>query len=197
VYEPSELNAISLAALNLYSAGHVVIEKQRMDSVMVERSRQTADSLLGKAARVFEDDAILAYSVPKSATSTLSSVWLDTGWFSLERLPDLGPDGRPLRWHWMGDSARVGIISSESARIRLKFIAQAFGRARRIQLALNGSVVATIAISTDRTDYETPTFDIAPGGGFLELKSLDGADSPGQDLRRLSIALFRLDLLKT
>ena len=96
----------------------------------------------------------------------------------------------------MGDRARLGIMSSEAVHTRLKFTAQSFGRVRRVQFGLNGSEIATIAISTDRTDYETPVFQVGPNAVFVELNSLDGADSPGQDARRLSVAIFRMELVK-
>src|SRR5262249_27400950 len=115
----------------------------------------------------------------------------------LERLPDRGPDGRPLRWHWMSDKSRLGIISSEQAAVRLKFIAQAFGRVRRIQLKSPDADLAILSISPDKPDYyETPALTMGPGTTFLELNSLDGSDSPGEDARRLSIAVFRLELVE-
>jgi hypothetical protein len=196
IYEQAKLRAISRAVLDFYSAGYVVMEKRFMDSQAVERGRHVADGLLGTSARVYEDDAMLAYAVPPNETAVPTAIWLDTGWSYLERLSERGPDGRPLRWHWMGERARFGIISSDSVHVRLKFIAQAFGRVRRVQLALNGSDIATIAITPDRADYETPVFEVVPDAKFLELTSLDGADSPGQDARRLSIAIFRLELVQ-
>ena len=95
----------------------------------------------------------------------------------------------------MGERARLGILTSDSNLIRLKFTAQAFGRRRRIQLALNGKEITTIAIDTDRADYETPQFLVPLDTRFIELNSLDGAESPGLDTRRLSIALFRMELV--
>ena len=132
-----------------------------------------------------EDDGILAYSVFPSDVPAPTAVWLDRGWSYLERLPVRGPDGRTLRWHWMGERARLGIISPDLAHVRLKFVAQAFGRVRRVQLVIDEGVIATIPISPDRADYETPVFQVDRDTKFLELNSLDGADSPGQGLNRL------------
>lgn len=195
IYDAAELPDISRAVLNFYTAGYVVIERKFMPSAAVERARQIADRLLGSSSRVYEDGGMLAYAVPQPPAAAPAAVWLDTGWSYLERLADRGPDGRSLRWRWMGDRARLGVISREPARVRLKFTAQAFGRARRVQLGANGSAIATLAISPDRAAYETPFFQLTPELKLVELWSLDGAESPGLDQRRLSIALYRMELV--
>ena len=196
IYNPVELPAISRAVLNFYSAGYVVIEKQLMDAPAAEKGRQIADGLFGPSARVYEDDRMLAYLVSPAETAAPIAVWLDTGWSYVERLPDRGPDGRPLRWHWMGERSRLGMISSEPTYARLKFTAQSFGRVRRMQFVDSGFVIATIPITPDRTDYETPVFQVPAGRKLIEINSLDGADSPGQDARRLSIAVYRLEVVR-
>jgi hypothetical protein len=194
VYEPAQLRAISRAVLNLYSAGYVVIEKNFMKPAAIDQARLVADDLLGSSARVHEDEVVLAYTVPAADSAAPAAVWLDSGWSYLERLPEPGPDGRPLRWRWMGQRARLGLLAGDSVPVQLKFVAQAYQRTRRVQLTLNGSEIATIAISTDRAEYRTPAFQMPPGSGFVEIKSMDGAEAPGVDARLLSIALFRLEL---
>lgn len=197
IYESAELQRISIAVLNLYSAGYVVLEKHLLDPPALERARAIAEGLFGSSARVYEDTATVAYAVPSVEPSSVqTAVWLDSGWSYLERLPDPGLDGRPLRWRWMGGQARLGIISSASERIRLRFTAQAFARARRVRLSVDGLEVTSIPIATERAEYETPVFDVGPNAKFLELTSLDGADVPGEDARRLSIALLRLELVR-
>jgi hypothetical protein len=194
-YDSAELRSISRAVLNAYSAGYIVIEKNLMNVTQVERARQVANELLGDASLAYEDMETLAYTVPPSPSTVPTAIWLDRGWSYLERLPEKGPGGRPLRWHWMGESSRLGVLSANVTSVRLKLTAQAFGRERRLQLTSNGSVITTIAITPDRKDFETPVFTISPDTKFLELKSLDGADSPGQDARRLSVAIFRLEVI--
>jgi hypothetical protein len=195
-YDQARLHDLSRALLDFYSAGYVVIEKKFMDPPAVESARRIANGLLSPSARLYEDDAILAYSVPRSEAAPPSAVWLDTGWSYLERLPERGSDGRPLRWRWMSDRSRLGIMSGDPVDVRLTFTAQAFGRDRRVQFKLNGAEIATITITADRANYETPVFHTAPNAQLMELTSLDGADSPGEDARRLSIALFRLQLVR-
>ena len=67
---------------------------------------------------------------------------------------------------------------------------------RPLEIRMQGSVVATWAIETTRTDFETPEFDIPAGSSFLELTSLDGATAPGPDPRRLSVAVYSAELLQ-
>jgi hypothetical protein len=95
----------------------------------------------------------------------------------------------------MGRQSRLGIMSPDSTPIRLKFMAQSFGRLRHVELTLNDSLIATIPITTSLASYETPAFRAIPDGQFLQLKSIDGAESPGRDARQLSIALFRLEVV--
>ena len=150
-----------------------------MASAAVERGRQVADHLLGSSSRVFEADRMLAYTVPPPPAASPPALWLDTGWSNLERLEERGPDGRSLRWRWMGERARLGAIAAEPVRVRLTFVAQAFGRVRRLQLVANGSSIVTIPIGPDRAAYQTPAFLLTPDVRFVELRSLDGADTPG------------------
>jgi hypothetical protein len=195
VYDPAQLNAISRVLLAFYSAGYVIIEKYLLDSSALERARRVAVELLGPSSLVHEDDSMLAFKVRPTPNSAVTAVWLDNGWSYLERLPDRGPDGRTLRWRWMGRRSRLGIMSRDSSPIRLKFVAQSFARLRHLELTLNDSLIATIPITTNLASYETPAFRAVPDGQFLQLKSIDGAESPGQDARQLSIALFRLEVV--
>lgn len=119
----------------------------------------------------------------------------EPGWRNLERLEERGSDGRSLRWRWMGERARLGAIAAEPVPVRLAFVAQAFGRVRRLQLVANSTSIVTMPIGPDRAAYETPTFLLTPDVQFIELRSLDGADSPGVDQRPLSIALYRLEMV--
>jgi hypothetical protein len=59
---------------------------------------------------------------------------------------------------------------------------------------LNGADVATLLVTTKNELHQTPVFEMNSGVQFVELESLDGAHSPGSDPRRLSVALFRVDL---
>jgi hypothetical protein len=94
----------------------------------------------------------------------------------------------------MGDRARLGVISSRSARVHLKLTMQAFGYPRRVRLAIDGTEIATALVTTERAAYDLPSFAVASGSHFIELASADGADTAGPDPRRLSVALFDIAL---
>jgi hypothetical protein len=47
----------------------------------------------------------------------------------------------------------------------------------------------------DEADYDTPAFDLPAGISFLDLRSMDAAQAPGRNQRRLSVALFRIELV--
>ena len=95
----------------------------------------------------------------------------------------------------MGERARLGIVASQPARVRLHLAAQAFGHVRRIRIGIGGSEIATLPVTDARSEFTTPWFQIDAGSRFLELRRPDGAASPGADPRRLSVAVFDLELL--
>jgi hypothetical protein len=195
VYDTSVLPAMSRGVLRAYSAAHLVIDRDVLDAVAFARIRNIADALLGPSSRTYEDETRLAYSIPESDEAGPSGAWLDTGWSYLERLNERDQTGRTIRWRWMAERARLGITSARAANARLRMTARAFDRSRRLKISLDGLEVATLTVSESRADYDTPAFRLDPGTRFVTLESLDGADSPGVDPRRLSVALFRVELL--
>jgi hypothetical protein len=188
-YDARELPAISLAVLGSYGAGHLVIEKGAMSGPEGQRAIDAADALFGRAARVFEDAQIVAYAIPRGGV-VQPAMWLDTGWSYLEHPDRSGRDPETLRWRWMSERARLGVVSAAPARVRLRMTAQAFSQPRRLQIQIAGSTAATWMIQTTRAEFDTPDFAIPAGASFLELTSLDGATPAGADPRRLSIAVY-------
>jgi hypothetical protein len=194
-YDARELPAISRSVLDAYGAGHLVIEKGLMDPAETERAMNAADALFGPTARVFDDAFVAAYAIPRGAPRQ-QALWLDTGWSYLERAAEPDRGHRTLRWRWMSDRARLGIMVAAPARVRLRLSALAFGTMRRLQLRTRGSEIATWAIQRDRSDFEPPAFDVPAGTSFVELTSLDGAATAGADPRRLGIAVYDAELIR-
>jgi len=194
-YERERLPAISRAVLDVYDARHLVIDKTVMSANDVERARRVADGLVGASSLVDEDRFTLAYAIPRPAAPPPLAVWLDTGWSYRERLDQTDASGRATVWRWMGERARLGVIVAEPRTISLRMVGQAFRRARRLRVSLAGSDIGTLVVATERDQYETPPFRVPAGGGFVELESLDGAESPGADRRQLSVAMFHIELV--
>jgi hypothetical protein len=115
----------------------------------------------------------------------------------LERLETEQLDGRAARWRWMAEHARLGLMTPESTSVALQLTAQAFARPRRVRISLQGQPLAVITIRAERSRYEIGPLDIQRGVSVLELESLDAADSPPHDPRRLSIALFGAQITQT
>lgn len=194
-YSEATFDAISRTVLNAYTASHLVIDRDILNASQVESVRAVADRLLGPGSRVFEDLHTLGYVIPKESGPTNTAVWLDTGWSYLERDSALAPDGRTMRWRWMSQRARLGVMSPSPQQIRMKIRALSFGRPRRVQLLVNGDPLGVLTIGTDLSDYGTQAIQIAGGITFIELVSLDGTNSPGPDRRHLSVALHRAEVL--
>ena len=181
-YDRDELPTLSRAVLNVYGAGYIVVEKGRLGPDRVERARDVADAVLGSSTPLYEDAATLAFSVPPPTASPLTAIWLDTGWSYLEHLQEQDTTtGRPLRWRWMENHARLGVVAPASLGIRLRLSTYAFGRTRRLKLAISGSEIATLRVSTQRAGYETPIFVVPAGTSFIDLESLDGSEPPGTE----------------
>jgi YD repeat-containing protein len=192
-YDAGELRAISRTLLDIYGAGHVVIDRALLSQDELGRAIAIADGLFGPRARTYEDAQLIAYAVPPSSPGP-ATVWLDVGWSYLERTEAAGADGRPVRWRWMGASSRVGVTSPDARSVRLTLHAQAFGRPRRLQLSIAGAPVAVVQIGVNQGEHTTPPIAVARGATFITATSLDGADVPGQDRRLLSVALYRLSI---
>jgi hypothetical protein len=94
----------------------------------------------------------------------------------------------------MAERARLGIVASQPTRMRLHLAAQVRSRASHPDRDC-GSEIATLPVTDARSEFTTPWFQIDAGSRFLELRRLDGAASLGADPRRLSIAVFDLELL--
>jgi hypothetical protein len=193
-YDAGQLPAISRAILSAYGAARIVVETRLMPPADGLRARTILDSLLGPSARDYEDADIISYAVPR-ASPPAAAMWLDTGWSYVERLPGHDRDARPLRWRWMGDRARFGVMAAEPAQVRLRLIAQALGPSRRLRVQLGGMEIVTLSITDHRATYETPAFHMPSGAAFVDVTSLDGAASPGADPRRLSVALYAAELV--
>ena len=192
-YQADELEAVSLAVFDVYGTRHLVIDKTQMEVPDAERARQIADRLFGDRFRAFEDADRVAYHVRPPHSSAPPSIWLDTGWSYLEREP--APDGRLLKWRWMGRRARVAAIAGEPVKARLRFSARALQQARTLRLTVGATPLTVLEISPVRATYETSRFDLRQGVSFIELVS-DAVSRPGtSDPRLLSVAVFELTLL--
>jgi hypothetical protein len=192
-YDAASLPALSRRLLAHYSAGTVVIEKDLMTSERVEQARTLAEELLGRDAQIFDDARTAVFRIGAPDVVPFG-MWLETGWSYLERLATDGADGRSPRWRWMADRARVGLTAPAAGKGRLRLRAQAFRRARRVRISSNGVEIGVVTVTVTQDTVRTPVFDLQPGVTFLEFESLDGAESPGADRRRLSVALFQAAL---
>jgi len=115
---------------------------------------------------------------------------LDRGWSYLERSAD-GPSAE--QWRWMADAAEIGVTTDAPVRMRLGFVARAFGRPRRLQFSVGGLTLPIVTISDRRDQYLTAAFSIPAGTSLVRVESVDGSAQTGTaDERRLSVAMFRV-----
>lgn len=120
---------------------------------------------------------------------------LDAGWSYLEWT---GPSATAPReeWRWMGERARIGVTTLEPASVRLRIVMRSFDRPRRVRITLGNADVTTVMILPGKAEFVTPLIQLDRGASILALESVDGADAAaGSDPRRLSVALFRLEVV--
>jgi hypothetical protein len=195
-YDRSQMAAIGRALLHAYDVGVIVIDKHLLNGEEVEQERGIASELTGSAAPDYEDRDVVAFRPAAPVDVRAPFVWLDTGWSYLEQLAGQDAEGKPIRWRWMGDRARLGIFAPTATSIKLKLVAQAFGGDRDVRLSIGSTPAATLRIGwRDESTYDTPPITVPQGVNFLELASVQPARSPNDDdRRRLSIALFRVEI---
>jgi hypothetical protein len=124
------------------------------------------------------------------------AIWQEDGWSYAERLTVPEPDITAREWRWIGDRAGVSVMTSERVSARMKIVARALNKPRRLRVALGTTEIATLLIDPRREEYQTGEFTVPAGTSIISLESLDGSESPGaNDPRRLSVAIFRIELL--
>lgn len=126
------------------------------------------------------------------------AIWQEDGWSYPERLTEPAPDVVSREWRWIGDRAGIGVMASQPVGARLKIIARALNKPRRLKLSIEGVEIATLLVSPNRGEYQTSDFTLPTGNSVIALESLDGSEAPGTgDPRRLSVAVFRVELVAT
>lgn len=120
--------------------------------------------------------------------------WLDDGWSYLE-WTEASASAPREEWRWMAERARIGVSTLEPASVRLSLVMRSLDHARRVRITLGNADVMTVVVPPRKAEFITPLVRLDRGVSVLGLDSLDGAAAPASsDSRRLSIALFRLEV---
>lgn len=131
-----------------------------------------------------------------SALRTKIAIWHEHGWSYAERLNT--PTGGLVEWRWIDQRAELGVMADEPIVARLKIVARAFNKPRRIRISIQGRDLITLTASPSIAEYQSPEFDLGAGRASIGLESLDGSDMPTSgDLRRLSLQVFQIELVAT
>jgi hypothetical protein len=124
------------------------------------------------------------------------AIWHDEGWSYAERLAEPTPNTASLEWRWIDGRARVGVMTSEPVRARLKITARSFNRARRLKVSVGNADVGTLLVAESPAEYQTSGFDLPAGTDLITLEALEPGETPGTaDPRLLSVAVFRIELV--
>ena len=124
------------------------------------------------------------------------AIWHEDGWSYPERLTDPAPDVISREWRWIGDRADIGVMASEPMTVRMKIVARALNRPRRLRVSIGDVEIAIVVVSPERRELQTSSFTLPSGTSVIALQSLDGSEAPGTaDPRRSSVAVFRVELV--
>jgi len=195
VYDTEHLPAIGRAVLDAYKFGYVVVDKGLLEPADVERARSVAAALLGARQPWHEDELTLTYAAQPAPTAAPAFVYLDQGWYELERAPSDAPADAPARWRWMADDAQLRVVVPRPGNYRLTLRAWAFREPTRVAILLEDTPLPSLDVSAELATYEIPVFAAEPGSYALHLRSLHRAQTPqGTDQRRLSVAVTEIRL---
>ena len=111
------------------------------------------------------------------------AIWQEDGWSYPERLTEPAPDVVSREWRWIGDRADIGVMSSEPMTTRMKIVARALSRSRRLRVSIGDVEIATLLVSPERGEHQTSSFTLPSGTSVIALESLDGSESPGAVIR--------------
>jgi hypothetical protein len=194
-YDAAQLLAMSPTVLAAYRVGEIVLDRHLLTPENVQRDRRIAENMLG-VFPTYEDEDVAAFTV-RAPAHFETGAWLDTGWSYLERAASPRPGEHLDRWRWIGDEARLGVSAATASKVRLRFTGQAFGHDRFLAVRLQDRDVALAEVfSATASRYESSPFDVPAGISFIQLKSLQPAESPNtSDRRRLSVAFHAIEVV--
>lgn len=126
------------------------------------------------------------------------AAWQSEGWSYTERLNQPNTDPVSQQWRWIEERAQVGITTEAAAGVRLKITARSINRPRRLKVSAGTTEIATLQVQTSIAEYQTNQFELPVGTSVLTLESLEPGESPASgDSRKLSIAVFRIEIVAT
>jgi hypothetical protein len=126
------------------------------------------------------------------------AAWQSEGWSYTERLDQPNTDPVSQQWRWIQERAQIGIMMEAAAAVRLKITARSINRPRRLRVSAGSTEIATLLIQTDIAEHQTNQFELPAGTSVITLESLEPGESPASgDSRRLSIAVFRIEIVAT
>lgn len=143
------------------------------------------------------DDGILVISqeTPKPQKISASQT---TGWSYPETLNEPTKDPVARQWRWIDGRGEVAITAASSTIARVKITARSLNRPRRLKVSVATTETATFLVQETRAEYQSSEFVLPGGTTVITLESLEPGESPASgDPRRLSIAVFRIEIVAT
>jgi len=133
-----------------------------------------------------------------SETKVPMAAWQSEGWSYTERLDQPNTDPVSQQWRWIEERAQVGIMTEAAVDARLKITARSINRPRRLKISAGTTEIGTLEVQTKIGEYQTSSFELPAGTSVMTLESLEPGESPASgDPRRLSIAVFRIEIVAT
>jgi hypothetical protein len=183
------------AILRYFDMRYIIIYKWMLKPEDYARAQTLVHAIMPGVAPVADDNAITAYTVPPTSTTTVMPVLLSDDWGQVEQ-GSLGT----VRWvSDKGATFRVvnATLGKRTAKLGLKL--QAFHDQRTLVVSNNGRHVASMTIKPELQDV-TMDLPLDAGNNDVYLSSPEPAISPSSldpassDNRLLSFAVLSLDV---
>jgi hypothetical protein len=179
---------LSLAVLNHYRVGYIVLERQRLqEQGRLADIQHLVEQALGPLTPAYDNADLLAYEVPQAAPAPFLA--LGAGWHEVEE-----QDWGSFRW-MERDQSEVYVVLPAAGQATIQFRAASFLRPRRLEILRDGTAVASLEVGTAPQLYQVQ-MPLPAGETRLQLRA-EGYDVPrdvgaGDDPRSVSIAFSDL-----
>ncbi|HKP54760.1 MAG TPA: hypothetical protein VJ183_19155 [Chloroflexia bacterium] len=181
----------ALAALDYYGVRYVAVYAIG-NGGLDDRTSEATDALFGTHNIVpqIRDATLTVYKVPPQSPNG-PLVGLGSGWYGVESA------GERL-WRWTDGHAWVQITNptEEVMPVRFRLAAYTNTAPRTMLLTLDGQEITRKEINPHPAQQVTADMNLSPGEHWLEISSLQPAETPPEDSRRISLGFESVEVVR-
>jgi hypothetical protein len=188
-----QYNANAIEMLNYYNIKYIVIKPSELASEEFKFVKKALDSDLHLNSTYYTDGKMFVYSIPKKEYEK-PFILLNEGWNNIEYWK-----GNPSRW--MKEISNVSVISSQSEKMNITFLATSYLEDKKLIVKNNGKNILETTIPNNKWVIVQVPLTIEPGTNVVSLNAIGESVRPSsipgqnsQDNRAISIAIQNMRL---